>query len=85
LLCLTRSFSEALPDPRSDPPGSPHSDILATDAHMAGDPREPGLSGLRDRHLTADAAYADIVLPATTLYERKSYMTYGPIFRLRER
>ncbi len=38
-----------------------------------------------DRHLTADAAYADIVLPATTLYERKSYMTYGPIFRLRER
>lgn len=38
-----------------------------------------------DRHLTADAAYADIVLPATTLYERESYMTYGPVFRLRER
>ena len=38
-----------------------------------------------DRHLTADAAYADIVLPATTLYENYSYMTYGPIFRLRER
>lgn len=38
-----------------------------------------------DRHLTADSAYADIVLPATTLYERESYMTYGPIFRLRER
>jgi cysteine desulfurase NifS len=38
-----------------------------------------------DRHLTADAAYADIVLPATTFYENKSYMTYGPIFRIRER
>jgi cysteine desulfurase NifS len=38
-----------------------------------------------DRNLTADASYADIVLPATTLYENYSYMTYGPIFRLRER
>jgi anaerobic selenocysteine-containing dehydrogenase len=38
-----------------------------------------------DRHLTADAAYADIVLPATTMYETESYMTYGSIFRIRER
>lgn len=38
-----------------------------------------------DRQLTADAAYADIVLPATTMFEIDSYMTYGPIFRLRER
>ncbi len=38
-----------------------------------------------DRHLTADAAYADIVLPATTMYEISSYMTYGPLFKLRER
>ncbi len=38
-----------------------------------------------DRHLTADAAYADIVLPACTLYETESYMTYGPVFRIRER
>ena len=38
-----------------------------------------------DRQLTADAAYADIVLPATTMYEIESYMTYGPIFRLREK
>ena len=38
-----------------------------------------------DRHLTADAAYADIVLPATTMYEIESYMTYGSIFRIRER
>lgn len=38
-----------------------------------------------DRHLTADAAYADLVLPATTMYETESYMTYGPIFRIRER
>ncbi|MBV6510185.1 MAG: Cysteine desulfurase IscS [Acidimicrobiales bacterium] len=48
------------------------------------------LSGLEflvciDRQLTADAAYADIVLPATTMFEIDSYMVYGPIFRLRER
>ncbi len=38
-----------------------------------------------DRQLTADAAYADIVLPAATYFEIDSYMTYGPIFRLREK
>lgn len=38
-----------------------------------------------DRQLTADAAYADLVLPATTMFEIESYMVYGPIFRLRER
>lgn len=38
-----------------------------------------------DRQLTADMAYADIVLPATTMYEIESYMTYGPIFRIREK
>ncbi len=38
-----------------------------------------------DRQLTADMAYADIVLPATTMFENYSYMTYGPIFRIRER
>ncbi|MGB2958566.1 MAG: aminotransferase class V-fold PLP-dependent enzyme, partial [Bacteroidota bacterium] len=38
-----------------------------------------------DRQLTADAAYADIVLPAGTMFEIESYMTYGPIFRLREK
>ena len=38
-----------------------------------------------DRQLTADAAYADIVLPATTYYEIESYMVYGSIFRIRER
>jgi cysteine desulfurase NifS len=38
-----------------------------------------------DRQLTADAAYADLVLPATTMFENLSYMVYGPIFRLRER
>jgi cysteine desulfurase NifS len=37
-----------------------------------------------DRQFTADAAYADIVLPATTMFENNSYMAYGPIFRLRE-
>jgi cysteine sulfinate desulfinase/cysteine desulfurase-like protein/anaerobic selenocysteine-containing dehydrogenase len=38
-----------------------------------------------DRKLTADAAYADYVLPATTMFEIDSYMTYGPLFRLREK
>ncbi len=38
-----------------------------------------------DRQLTADAAYADIVLPATTYYENLSYMTYGSTFRIRDR
>jgi cysteine desulfurase NifS len=38
-----------------------------------------------DRQLTADAAYADIILPATTMFENDSYMVYGPIFRLREK
>ena len=38
-----------------------------------------------DRQLTADAAYADLVLPATTMFENDSYMVYGPIFRLRDR
>ncbi|MCK4268776.1 MAG: molybdopterin-dependent oxidoreductase, partial [Actinomycetia bacterium] len=38
-----------------------------------------------DRQLTADAAYADIVLPATTGYENTSYMVYGPIFSIREK
>ncbi len=37
-----------------------------------------------DLNLTADCAYADLVLPAATWYEINSYMTYGPIFRLRE-
>ncbi|MFQ5798179.1 MAG: molybdopterin-dependent oxidoreductase, partial [Bacteroidota bacterium] len=38
-----------------------------------------------DRHYTADAAYADILLPATTMYEITSYMTYGPVFKIREK
>ena len=38
-----------------------------------------------DRQLTADMAYADIVLPAATMYEIQSYMTYGPVFRIREK
>jgi cysteine desulfurase NifS len=38
-----------------------------------------------DRQLTSDAEYADIVLPGTTMYEITSYMTYGPLFRIREK
>ena len=30
-------------------------------------------------------SYADVVLPATTMFEIDSYMVYGPIFRLREK
>jgi cysteine desulfurase NifS len=38
-----------------------------------------------DRYPTADAAYADILLPAATGYEITSYMRYGPLFKIRER
>ena len=38
-----------------------------------------------NRHHTADSAYADIVLPATTGYEITSYMTYGPVFKIRDK
>jgi cysteine desulfurase NifS len=38
-----------------------------------------------DRYQTADSAYADLVLPATTQYEISSYMRYGPIFKIREK
>ncbi len=38
-----------------------------------------------DRYHTADSAYADIVLPATTMYEITSYMRYGPLFKIREK
>ncbi len=35
--------------------------------------------------LTEDAAYADIVLPATTAFEQESYCYYGNAIRLREK
>ncbi len=38
-----------------------------------------------NRNLTADSAYADLILPATTMFEIDSYMVYGPLFRLREK
>lgn len=38
-----------------------------------------------DRYHTGDSAYADIVLPATTMYEITSYMRYGPLFKIREK
>ena len=38
-----------------------------------------------DRQLTSDSAYADILLPAATYFEGTSYMTYGSVFRIRER
>ena len=38
-----------------------------------------------DVNMTADCAYADIVLPAATWYEIESYMRYGSLFRIRER
>jgi cysteine desulfurase NifS len=50
---------------------------------------ERTLSGLEflvaiDRQFTADAAFADIVLPASTFFESRSYMVYGSLFRIRE-
>ncbi len=38
-----------------------------------------------DRFLTADALYADIVLPATTYFEIESYMVYGQTVQYRQR
>lgn len=38
-----------------------------------------------NRYHTADSAYADLVLPATTMYENTSYMRYGPVFTIREK
>jgi cysteine desulfurase NifS len=38
-----------------------------------------------DRQMTADMAFADIVLPACTYYEIESYMIYDSIFRIRQR
>ena len=38
-----------------------------------------------DRQMTADMAYADIVLPASTYFEVDSYMVYGPMFKIRKR
>jgi anaerobic selenocysteine-containing dehydrogenase len=38
-----------------------------------------------DRFLTADALYADVVLPVATLFEVESYMLYGRAIQLRRR
>ena len=38
-----------------------------------------------DLQLTADAAFADLVLPATTAFEQDSYCYYGNAFRFREK
>lgn len=38
-----------------------------------------------DRFLTADATYADIVLPATTMFETESYAIYDRYVQLRQR
>jgi anaerobic selenocysteine-containing dehydrogenase len=38
-----------------------------------------------DRFLTADAMYADVVLPTTTLFETESYMVYARTVQLRRR
>ncbi len=38
-----------------------------------------------DRQMTADMAYADIVLPASTYFEVDSYMVYGPVFKVRKK
>jgi anaerobic selenocysteine-containing dehydrogenase len=38
-----------------------------------------------DRFLTADAMYADVVLPATTMFEIESYMVYGRYVQWRQR
>jgi cysteine desulfurase NifS len=69
LIVLGGSIITSWPNPRRWEETFAHLDMLVT----------------IDRQLTADAAWADWVLPATTMYEVDSYQTYGPIFRLRER
>ena len=52
---------------------------------VAADPRRARASLVCiDRHLTADAAFADVVLPATTGFESVSYVRAGGTFRIRE-
>jgi anaerobic selenocysteine-containing dehydrogenase len=38
-----------------------------------------------DRFMTADAQYADLILPSATLFESVGYMVHGDTFQLRER
>jgi anaerobic selenocysteine-containing dehydrogenase len=38
-----------------------------------------------DRFMTADALYADLVLPSATLFESVGYMVHGDTFQVRER
>jgi anaerobic selenocysteine-containing dehydrogenase len=38
-----------------------------------------------DRFLTADALYADVILPATTMFEAETYMVYGRTIQHRRR
>ena len=38
-----------------------------------------------DRFLTADAMYADIVLPATTMFENETYVVHGQFVQVREK
>ncbi|HED13442.1 MAG TPA: dehydrogenase [Gammaproteobacteria bacterium] len=37
-----------------------------------------------DRFLTADAKYADIILPATTMFENETYVVHGQFVQLRQ-
>ncbi|HEX9052935.1 MAG TPA: molybdopterin-dependent oxidoreductase, partial [Anaeromyxobacter sp.] len=97
LYTLYRGESHAVALPRSVLSGEPYR-IRALVVHGASILTawpEPALwartlAGLEllvciDRVLTADAAFADLVLPATTGYEITSYMRYGPLFKIRER
>lgn len=97
LYALYRGESHAVALPRSVLEGDPYR-IRALLVHGASiltawpDPElwRRTLAGLDllvciDRVLTADAAFADLVLPATTGYEITSYMRYGPLFKIRER
>jgi anaerobic selenocysteine-containing dehydrogenase len=38
-----------------------------------------------DRFMTADAMYADLILPSATLFESVGYMVHGDTFQIRER
>ncbi len=69
LIVLGASLITAWPEPDTWKKAMEHLDFLVT----------------IDLQLTADAAYADLVLPATTAFEQESYCYYGNAVRYREK
>lgn len=69
LMVLGASLITAWPDPKTWKKALSNLDFLVT----------------MDLQLTADSAYADLVLPCTTAFEQESYCYYGNAIRYREK